>query len=324
MLDRTRGRTRRAALALALVPALAAPAAAQAATKPQVTTGGAANITQDAVRLTGKVDPNGAATQYQFQYGTTTAYGSVTAVQTLGGNGAQTVTADVGALAPATRYHFRLIASNSAGQALGADRSFRTKRQPLGVTLNGVPNPVLFGGGTTLAGQVTGTGNGGRTVVLQANPFPYTQGFQNLGNAQVADPAGNFSFPLLSVPFNTQYRIALPDKPEVPSPIVTVSVMAKVATHVGTYRVRRGSLLTFSGTMKPAVPGTLMAVQRKSAKGKWITVGGMAARRSNSTQSKFKRRVRIHRTGTYRVFAGLDNGRYVPNSGREIRIRVKR
>lgn len=323
MLGRTT-RHARTAVALAAALTMAAPAAAQAATKPAVTTGGAANITQDAVRLTGKVDPNGASTQYQFQYGTTKAYGSVTAAQTLTGDGAKTVTADVGALAPATKYHFRLIASNGKGQTLGGDRSFKTKRQPLGIVFAGNPNPVLFGGGTTLAGQVTGTGNGGREVVLQSNPFPYTQGFQNLGNAQIADAAGSFAFPLLSVGFNTQYRVVLPDRPSVPSPIVTVSVMPTVATKVGTYRVHKGSLLTFSGTIKPAADGTLMAVQRKSSTGRWITVGGMAARHSNSKQSKFKRRVRIHSTGTYRVYAGLNNGKYVPNSGREIRIRVKR
>ena len=60
---------------------------------------------------------------------------------------------------------------------LGGDRTFKTLRQPLGVVLAATPNPAPFNGPTTLAGTLTGTGNANRSVVLQANPFPYTQGF---------------------------------------------------------------------------------------------------------------------------------------------------
>ena len=53
------------------------PAAALAA-KPAVTTGGAANVTFQSARVNGAVDPNGEATNYYFQYGTTVALGSQT------------------------------------------------------------------------------------------------------------------------------------------------------------------------------------------------------------------------------------------------------
>ena len=124
---------------------------------------------------------------------------------------------DVSGLAPATTYHYRFIATNSKGLANGADRTFKTKAQPLGVTLAATPNPLAPGGSTTLAGQLTGTGNGGRQIVLQSNPFPYTQGFKPVGNKLITDAAGNFSFNALPVAFNTQFRVALPDKPRSPA-----------------------------------------------------------------------------------------------------------
>jgi hypothetical protein len=306
------------ALALGVLPS-----AAQAATAPTVVTGGAANVAQLSARLTGSVDPNGDTTGYQFQYGTTSAYGVVTPEQPLTGDGKKTVTADIGALAPATTYHYRLIAHNGKGLTKGKDRTFKTKAQPLGVTFAATPNPLLPGTTTTLAGQLTGTGNGGREIVLQSNPFPYTQGFKNDGNKLITDPQGNFSFGLRAVAFNTQYRVALPDKPSVVSPIVVVSVQVSVSSRVGTYRIKKGHKLTFSGAIRPAVDGTPIAIQKKSSTGRWVTVTGTAARHNSSASSVYSKKVTIRRGGTYRVYAGVANGSFVPNTGREIHIHTK-
>jgi hypothetical protein len=306
----------------ALALTLALPAAAQAATAPGVTTGGAASIAQQTARLTGAVDPNGDATTYQFQYGTTSAYGSVTPEQTVGGDGRKTITADISGLAPATRYHYRLIARNSKGLSKAGDRSFKTKVQPLGVTFAATPNPLPFGGTTTLGGQLTGTGNGGREVVLQSNPFPYTQGFKPVGNKLVTDASGSFSFGLMAVPFNTQYRVALPDKPSVVSPIVVVSVSVLVSTRLGTKTVHKGHKLTFQGSIRPAVDGTPIAIQ-KQRNGKWVTVSGTVARHNSSASSTYSKHVTIPTGGRYRVYAGVANGSYVPNTGTEVTIHTK-
>jgi hypothetical protein len=307
------------AIALALV----LPTAAQAATAPAVTTGGAASVAQQTARLTGTVDPNADATTYQFQYGTTSAYGAVTPEQTVGGDGKKTVTADISGLAPATTYHYRLIARNSKGLTKGADKAFKTKVQPLGVTFAATPNPLLPGGTTTLAGQLTGTGNAGRDVVLQSNPFPYTQGFKPVGNKLVTDAAGNFSFGLQAVPFNTQYRVALPDKPSVVSPIVVVSVSVVVSTHLGSHTVTRGHSLTFSGSLKPAVDGTPIAIQKLNSKKHWVTIAGTAARHNSSSSSVYSKKVKIASGGKYRVYAGVTNGMYVPNTGSTVTIHTR-
>ena len=65
--------------AAVLVLALLVPATAVAAGPPSATTGAAKNVTQTAATVTGTVDPQGMATTYHFEYGTSTSYGLQTA-----------------------------------------------------------------------------------------------------------------------------------------------------------------------------------------------------------------------------------------------------
>ena len=123
----------------------------------------------------------------------------------------------------------------------------------LGVTLGATPNPIAPGGATTLAGQLTGTNNAGRQIVLQGNPFPYLQGFVNVTNPQVTDAAGNFSLPLLSVRVTTQYRVQMPARPEVVSPIVVLGAAVQVRTDAKKVARHRHSVsVRFRGSVSPA------------------------------------------------------------------------
>ncbi|MDX6719912.1 MAG: hypothetical protein QOJ63_2166 [Solirubrobacteraceae bacterium] len=306
------------ALALA-VPALALGASA----KPRVTTKGVAKLTPSTVSLLGTVDPNGAATSYLFQYGPSPLYGAVT-VATPAGGGAKpvNVVVDVTGLAPATVYHYRLVAKNRNGMVKGGDRTFKTRAEPLGLTLAATPNPVPFGGPTVLAGTVTGTGNAGRQVVLQSNPFPYTQGFMTTSNVQLTNAQGAFAFPLLSVPLNTQYRVLIPTRPEVVSPIVSVGVAVKVSTLVSATRVHRGRRVRFFGTVRPARDGAQVAIQKLRGTN-WITVAGTITRHAGAGFSRYSKRVRIAHGGSYRVFVGIVDGNFVSSSGRTVRIRTR-
>ena len=296
--------------------------AAGAATKPGASTGGASNVVQQSARVSGTIDPNGAPTTYVFQYGPTTAYGATTPELTQTGDGNRAVSVDLGGLTPATKYHYRLVARNAAGQTTGADRTFTTLKVPLGLTLTADPNPVRYGAATVIRGQVTGTDNAGVTVALQGRPFPFTLAFGQIGNAVVAAAQGGFAFTLGQMTTTTQYRVVRPGR-NLTSPIVTVSVQPRLSTAVSTYRVRRGGRVTFSGTLTPALPGTPMALQRRSSKGTWILVTGMASRSLSSAQSRYRVRTRIRSTGTYRIYAGVQNGTFVPVSGREVKIRVR-
>ena len=137
-------------MAVSIMLGMLVPAAATAApAKPGVTTGPAANVAQSTATLTGRVNPNEAETTYTFEYGTTRIYGTQVPSPPASagkGNRGVPVTADIGGLAPATTYHYRLVARNAKGVTRGADRTFRTQRQPLGLSLAATPNPVLPGG----------------------------------------------------------------------------------------------------------------------------------------------------------------------------------
>ena len=120
---------------------------------PSVTTKAASSITSTSARLNGTVNPNGLATTYYFDYGTSTAYGSKTAVATAGsGTTAKSVSATVTGLGPGV-HHFRLVATSSAGTSTGGDLTFGSAGPPVvqtgsaqgasttGVTLTGSVNP---------------------------------------------------------------------------------------------------------------------------------------------------------------------------------------
>ena len=97
---------------------LAAPAIA---TSPQAALG----ATGSEIKLT--VNPDGVATSVYFQYGTTTGYGSTTAVQSLGsGKAAVNVFALLPGLSPSTLYHYRLVMTSAAGTFYGPDETFTT------------------------------------------------------------------------------------------------------------------------------------------------------------------------------------------------------
>lgn len=318
---RRRGRV---ALVAAVALALLAPAAATAAARPTVRTTKASNVDQLTARLTGTVNPNDRATTYFFEYGTTTLYGAATPANPVG-DGHSTVAAasDIGGLAPATRYHYRLVAQNVRGVARGHDRSFRTDRQPLGLTLAATPNPVAPGGRTTLAGTLAGTGNADRQVMLQANPFPYTQGFVNAADIHLTNAAGGFAFPILAVGINTQYRVLVPTHPDVASPVVTVGVAVRVTAHVRVRRTRHRAIVSFSGTVRPAHDRALVAIQRLRG-GNWVTIDGTVARHARRSYSRYSERVSVSRSGTFRVLADITDGDHVSGASRTRHIRVRR
>src|ERR1017187_871457 len=86
--------------------------------------------------LNGTVNPNGGTTAYWFQYGTNTSYGSFTATNSTSSTGTFGIV--VSNLLQGRTYHYQIVATNSAGPALGSDANFGT----LAVT------PTHFGSGS--------------------------------------------------------------------------------------------------------------------------------------------------------------------------------
>jgi hypothetical protein len=166
-----------------LAGVLAAPAAAQTPA-PSATTGQVADIGPKVATLTGVVDPNGAATQYFFQYGPR-GLSRRTAVASAGdGNAGVPVRVQVGSLKPSTRYAYRLVAVSKAGTVRGATRQFSTSRaQPTSpaVATRGATN--VAASGATLNGTINTRGQTG-TYQFQYGPS------RQYGSATPATPFG--------------------------------------------------------------------------------------------------------------------------------------
>jgi plastocyanin len=109
---------------------------------PVVTTNPATLIASFSATLNGSLNPHGLTTTVSFQYGTTTSYGSTTPMQTQTGSTYRDIAANISGLSPNTLYHFRIVATNSAGTRFGGDRTFTT------LSVTGPPvattNPATF------------------------------------------------------------------------------------------------------------------------------------------------------------------------------------
>jgi subtilisin family serine protease len=119
--------------------------------EPEVITGGTSSLTAFSATLTGGVAPKGIETEYKFEYGPTSSYGTVKPVPSgaiKAGAGYTRVSQAISGLESGVQYHFRLVTSNKEGTRTGKDETFTpyidtvtTTATELGetkATLNGV------------------------------------------------------------------------------------------------------------------------------------------------------------------------------------------
>jgi hypothetical protein len=306
------------ALLLSLA-AFASPAYA-APTPPDAATAAATNIGPLGAQLNGTATPNGHATTIRFQYGTTTKYGKSTPAQAIGqGTTAVPVAAAIAGLKSNTRYHYRLVATSSAGTTRGADKSFRTTKPT--TTLNFTPNPPTFSRPFTVSGQLVGTGAGGATVTLLGRPFPYTAAFQKIGNSVVSNADGTYAFAFTAAQSTMQLEVKATTTPAFTSAIAQLNVASLISLHVNT-RVRKGHLLRFSGSVLPAQDGLIVKIQKRDRTGVFRTVAHTTLNHSSSARSTYARRLRIKRTGTYQTVVVSNGGQVAPGTSNAVSIRV--
>ncbi len=300
---------------------LVLPVAAPASIKPGAYTGPAQAVGYGSAVLTGSTDPHGSNTSYYFQYGPTRAYGAQTPIADAGaGLHPVKVSVPVTGLQPITTYHFRLIAVNATGATTGSDRVFKTLKVPLSLQILASPNPTVFGGAVTVQGTLSGTGNGGVPVVLQANPFPYTQGFATVSNPELTSATGGFSFPFLGLTEATQFRVLTSTKIPVVSPVAIEGVAVRVVAHVGRAHRHRRHHARIYGTVSPAVDGAEVAIMRITG-GRNVLVAGTTLHHNNATTSRFSRVVRVKRGAVYRVLVRVTNGAQTSNYSEPLFIR---
>ncbi len=126
---------------------------------PMVITSAASNVSTTSATLNGTVNPNGASTNYYFEYGTSTSYGTKTSTKDAGsGTSNVSVSATVPELSPNTKYHFRLVASNSGGIKEGDDKTFTTSSEPVPTVVTGTASNVSASS-ATLNGTVNPNGS---------------------------------------------------------------------------------------------------------------------------------------------------------------------
>ena len=168
---------------------------------PSATTTSATSVTATSAQLNGNINGNGLVGTVYFQYGTTTSYGYTTPSGDMGptaGSGSYSVSS----LAPNTIYHFRVVASSSAGTTYGGDLTFTTASLPA-PTAQTVAATSITATSAQLNGNINGNGIWG-TVYWQygtTTSYGYTTPSGDMGPT-----AGSGSYSVSSLAPNTIYH----------------------------------------------------------------------------------------------------------------------
>jgi hypothetical protein len=278
----------------------------------------ATSVTQTSATLNGTVNPAGQATSYVFEYGTTSAYGAQTPTASAGsGTKATVVSTTIAVLVPNTTYHYRLAATSVNGTTFSHDSSFKTAALPAGATLGAVPGTITFGQLTSLGGRVLPPRPAHVTVTLQSATSPGGPWIDTASTT--AASTGAYSFARLAPSSNTYYRV-LADGAT--SATVRVSVHFRVAVVVSRRHPRRASWVRFHGRVGPGRGGASALIQWLGPHGRWHTIRRARLRRAGGGLSFYNVRVRIVRSGRYRVIVGPDSSHEAGRS-RTVRIRVR-
>ncbi len=224
------------------------------------------DLATTSVTLAGTVIPDGHATRWYFQYGTTLAYGASTKV---GGSGSGTRAVDVAraiaGLSPNTVYHFRLIAVSVDGTVAGADMPFQTP----GPTLSSSLGAVTFGAAATLSGNVpSAVANENVAIYGQAATAP-----SYLELATVLTGAdGNWAY-AVQPGIGTSYKVIWRGES---SPVISIAVSPSITLR----EPSRGRFVTHVAAAS-SLHGRLARLQRLEH-GIWRTVAARHLNRNSS------------------------------------------
>jgi hypothetical protein len=92
---------------------------------PSATTGPAASVSSTSESLAGTLDPSGVSSTYYFEWGSSSLFGNVTAIQSAGsGFSPVSVAATISGLNANTSYDYALVVTNALGAVTGSTQTF--------------------------------------------------------------------------------------------------------------------------------------------------------------------------------------------------------
>lgn len=217
----------------------------------------------------------------------------------------------------------RLLLSAGVASLALASTALGAPPQHSSVTIAATGNPVTIGSSSTISGIVSGKHTGGLTVTLESKGAPYSGAFSKLATT-TTDATGHYTFNVTPT-LNTMYEATARAMPTATSSAVTVKVRVRVTKHLSTTHPARGHSVRFSGNVEPAFNGKYALIQRKTARG-WKTVA--RAKLSATTaagaisRSRYSKRVKITKSGTFRVTFNATGGLLLANSTRGQKVTV--
>jgi hypothetical protein len=256
-------------LAATLVTAVLAQAGVPAAT-----TGTVGSITPGGAVVAGTVDPNGSATTYQVEYGTSTSYGlQTTAVDAGSGDDPVEVRVALSGLTASTTYHVRLVATNAAGTDRGADRSFRTTASAQAPSASSAAPRSVAADAATLVGTVSPRGLATSVAFEYGTTSAYgsTTPVQSAGagtTTRTLTARVTGLRPATRYWFRTVATSAAGTSRSAGRTFTTSRAPTSVTLTPSTSRPVWGSGLTVTGRVSGA-PTTPVALQRQDAAGAW-------------------------------------------------------
>jgi hypothetical protein len=225
--------------------------------KPILHTGTPTAVTGTSATLTGTVDPNGHSSNWYFEYGTTTGYGVKTSPQSTGASvGSRTVSVPIGGLTPGTTYHFRLVATSSAGTSFSADATFATVGPAVTISASGTT--VVYGRRVTLHGTVSS-----KQANASVGVYASRMGGSYIAVATVLTGAGGTWSLSVKPAIRTTYKALFGGGSAVKTvfvrPAVSLAALSnrRFATHVAGAR---------------SFAGRVVQLQRQRLNGSWLTI----------------------------------------------------
>jgi phosphodiesterase/alkaline phosphatase D-like protein len=160
-----------------------------------------------AVTGTATVDPHGEETTYAIQYGSSTSYGSETAVQTIpaGQEGLQQVMSTLSGLTPGTNYHARFVVKSAGGTTFGSDMAFATA--PLSQPTVGAATVGSITATGAIVSDTVDPGQNATSVVVEYGPTTAYGQTTSAVNLPAGSGSTSVQIPLSGLTASTTYHL---------------------------------------------------------------------------------------------------------------------